>query len=457
MTSQDQRDLLPSASWPLMVDLYELAMAQAYWQAGRDGVAVFSLFYRQQPPHRNYMLACGQQSVCRVIQHFHFGQEQIQRLQRLDMFQSEFLSWLTEFRFTGDIHCLPEGTPVFAQEPFLEVEAPVIEAQLLESLVMNYVHLETLLASKAARMVAAAGDRPVIDFGMRRMHGLDAAYRGVRAYKIAGLAGTSHVLAGQDFDLPVRGTMAHSFIQAYDNELTAFRTYAALYPGTTLLVDTYDTRRALDRIIQWLAADAKAHISGIRLDSGDLAEQARYCRQRLDEAGFEHIRILASGGLDEYAIEQIVRTGAPIDGFGVGTALGSVSDSPTLDLAYKLTEYEGEPRMKHSPGKQSFPGAKQVFRQHDPQGHYRGDIITGRHERCDGEPLLVPTLRAGQLVPGAIASLEDSRSYCHKAQQKLPRALHSLDEGAPYPVSISEQVRSLQQQALTKRHGADLP
>ena len=455
MMPDSQHDLLPSSDWPLMVDLYELAMAQAYWKAGLDGVAVFSLFYRQQPPHRNYMLACGQQSVCRIIQELQFTADQLQRLQRLDMFQPEFLEWLANFRFTGNINCLPEGTPVFAQEPFLEVEAPVIEAQLLESLVMNYVHLETLLASKAARIVTAAGDRPVIDFGMRRMHGLDAAYRGVRAYKIAGLAGTSHVLAGQDFDLPVRGTMAHSFIQAHDDELAAFRTYARLYPGTTLLVDTYDTRRAVDRIIRWLSADPDAHISGIRLDSGDMVEQARHCRQRLDDAGFEHIRILASGGLDEYAIQAMVKAGAPIDGFGVGTALGSSSDSPTLDLAYKLTEYTGLPRMKNSPGKQSFPGAKQVYRQTNGLGHFSGDVITGRNERCDGEPLLVPTLRAGQLVAGAIASLEGSRRYCQDMIRKLPKALLSLDDSVHYPVTISRHLKSVQQLTIAELQGKE--
>lgn len=454
MSTDNGHDLLPTAEWPLMVDLYELAMAQAYWAAQHDQVAVFSLFYRKQPPHRNYMLACGQQSVCRVIRDLHFTPAQIERLRQLEMFKPDFLAWLAEFRFSGDVRCLPEGTPVFAQEPFLEVEAPVIEAQLLESLVMNYVHLETLLASKAARIVQTAGERPVIDFGMRRMHGLDAAYRGVRAYKIAGLAGTSHILAGQDFGLPVRGTMAHSFIQSHDDELAAFQTYVRLYPGTTLLVDTYNTREAVDRIIQWLSTDPEAHISGIRLDSGDMAEQARYCRQRLDDAGFEHIRILASGGLDEYAIHAMNESGAPIDGFGVGTALGAASDSPTLDLAYKLTEYDGQPRMKNSPGKQSFPGAKQVFRQQDGSGQYAGDTIAGREEACDGTPLLIPTLRAGKLVPGAIASLDDSRRYCHEALHRLPEALLSLKDGGDYPVTISDHLQELQQATLMSLTGS---
>ncbi|HEY9118754.1 MAG TPA: nicotinate phosphoribosyltransferase, partial [Marinobacter sp.] len=227
---------------------------------------------------------------------------------------------------------------------------------LLESLVMNYVHLESLLASKAVRLTFAAKGRPVIDFGMRRTHGLDAAHRAVRAYRLAGLTGTSNVLAGLDFNMPVYGTMAHSFVQACAGELDAFRVYADLYPGTTLLVDTYDTRSAVKRIINWLKDDPEVSIGGIRLDSGDLAAEALDCRKMLDEAGLTDIKIMASGGLDEYRIAELHSSGAPIDGFGVGTAIGVSNDAPALELAFKLTEYASLPRMKNSPGKQSFPG-----------------------------------------------------------------------------------------------------
>lgn len=448
--AENRAGLLSCDDLPLMVDLYELAMAQAYWESGMDQDATFSLFFRKRPDHRNIVLACGQQYVCEVIRQLRFSDGHLERLRSLDMFRDDFLEWLGNFRFSGDVHALPEGTPVFPQEPLLEVHAPVAEAQILESLVMNYVHLETVLASKALRLVMAADGRPVVDFGMRRMHGLDSAYRGIRAYRVAGLAGTSNVVAGQDFGLPVRGTMAHSFVQAHDEEMDAFRTYARLYPDTVLLVDTYDTVAAVRRITEWLREDKDARISAIRLDSGDLAQLARDCRKVLDEAGFEDIKILASSGLDEYSIEQIVAEDAPIDGFGVGTAIGSAKDSPNLELAYKLTEYAGQPRMKNSPGKQSYPGAKQVYRQTGDQGRVSGDVIAHRDEKADGCPLLVQTLRDGELVEGAIASLDDTCDYAREAVRRLPDQLRSLHEDADFPVTISDRLKQIQEDTLKK-------
>lgn len=434
----------------LMVDLYELAMAQAYRESGMNDTATFSLFFRKQPRHRNIVLACGQQHVCEVIRQLHFSDAHIERLRKLELFGEDFLQWLRDFRFSGHIRALPEGTPVFPQEPLLEVEATVAEAQILESLVMNYVHLETVLASKALRLVLAAGERPVVDFGMRRMHGLDAAYRGVRAYRVAGLGGTSNVLAGQDFGLPVRGTMAHSFVQAHDDEMDAFRTYARLYPDTVLLVDTYDTVAAVRRMAKWLQQDKDARISAIRLDSGDLAQLARDCREVLDEAGLRDIKILASSGLDEYKVAGIVASGAPIDGFGVGTAIGAAKDSPSLELAYKLTEYGGKPRMKNSPGKQSYPAAKQVYRQSDAQGRVIGDVIAQRDETIEGTPLLVPTLHSGELVSGAIADLDDICDYARDALNRLPEALRSLEDDADFPVRISDRLTQVQEETLNR-------
>ena len=318
---------------PLMVDLYELAMAQAYWAEDMADTAVFSLFFRDLPENRNFVLACGQQHVTELIGQLRFTSDHIERLRRLNRFQPEFLEWLGNLRFSGSIRAVTEGTPLFPQEPILEVTAPIAEAQLLESLIMNYVHLESVLASKAVRLAFASGGKPVVDFGMRRMHGLD-----------------------------VSGTMAHSFVQAYPDEMEAFKVYARLYPGTTLLVDTYDTRRAVRRIVDWLQQEPDVRIGGIRLDSGDLEQEARDCRKILDDAGFSDIKIMASGGLDEYRIAALLQAGAPIDGFGVGTAIGAANDAPALELAYKLTEYAGEPKMKNSSGKTSWPGAKQVFR-----------------------------------------------------------------------------------------------
>jgi len=434
--------LVQTRDLSLLVDLYELSMAQAYWAREMRGRASFSLFFRELPPGRSFMLACGQQYLAETLASLRFEREDLRRLEQLELFQPAFLRWLGEFRFSGDLKALPEGTPVFPNEPLLEIEAPIAEAQLLESLVMNTVHLETVLASQAARMVLAARGRPLVDFGMRRMQGLDAAHRGVRAYRIAGLAGTSNVRAGQDFGLPVRGTMAHSFIQACPSQLEAFKTYARLYPGTTLLVDTYDTREAVLQIIDWLKSDPEAHISAIRLDSGDLLEESRYCREALNEAGLERIRILASGGLDEYRIHDLLDRGAPIDGFGVGTALGTGGEAPNLDLAYKLTQYQGRPCMKRSPGKAFYPAPKQIYRQTDAQGYYAGDRVTHKDERAPGQPLLRPTLSQGELIPGAIAPLEKTVEHTREAMGRLPEPLKQLEPaGQPYPVHFSERLR----------------
>ena len=356
----------------LLTDLYELTMLQAYWREGMNDTATFSLFFREMPAQRNVMLACGQEYAARLASQLHFPARQVNRLKQLDLFENDFLQWLQGFRFHGDIHCLPEGTPVFPQEPLLEITAPLMEAQLLESLLMNYVHLETVLASKAVRMVVAAGGRPVVDFGMRRMHGLESAWRGVRAYRVAGIAGTSNVLGGLSFDLPVRGTMAHSYIQSHDDETEALRRYARDYPGTTLLVDTYDTLRGVDRVIA-LVRDEGLDVGAVRIDSGDLGELAGEARRKLDAAGLQRVRIVVSGGLDEHRIQTLVQAGAPIDGFGVGTEMGSVADAPSLDFAYKLTEYQGRPRLKTSPGKPLYPSAKQVWRFSDGDGGWASE------------------------------------------------------------------------------------
>lgn len=429
----------------LLVDLYELAMAQAYWAEGMRETGVFSLFFRKLPQNRNFILACGQRHFAQVIESLRFTDEHIERLKKLDMFQPGFLDWLSKFRFSGDLYALPEGTPVFPQEPFWEVEAPIAEAQLLESLVMNYVHLESVLASKAVRLVQAAEGTPVVDFGMRRMHGADSAYRGARAYRLAGLAGTSNVLAGQDFGLKVSGTMAHSFVQSYDNELEAFKTYARLYPNTVLLVDTYDTETAVKNIIEWLKEDSEAKISAIRLDSGDLGAEAKMCRKLFDEAGMKDIKILASGGLDEYQIRNLVRDQAPIDGFGVGTSIGTAEDSPSIDLAYKLTAYAGKPRMKISTGKKSYPERKQVFRRSDSEGNYLGDTVTLRDEKAEGEALLTPIMLNGKIVSGAIKPLDEAVQEAQQAVKKLPKALRSLDTPEQeYSVKISDKLKQLQ-------------
>lgn len=436
----------------LLTDLYELSMLQAYWAAGMRGTATFSLYFRKLPPARRFMLACGQQHAARLATELRFPPAALDQVARLDDFREEFLRWLEDFRFTGDIVALTEGTPVFPQEPLLEVTAPIAEAQLLETLIMNLVHLETVLASKAARMVFAAGDRPVVDFGMRRMHGIDAAVHGVRAYRTAGIAGTSHVLAGLHFGLPVSGTMAHSYIQALGDEAAAFRRYAELYPGTTLLVDTYDTIEGVEKVIalQRELGDA-FRIHAIRLDSGDMAALAKEARRRLDAAGLTDVQIFASGGLDEHAIASLLAAGAPIDGFGVGTSLGTSADAPSLDLVYKLTSYDDEPRLKNSPGKAIYPGAKQVFRYAGDDGQYTGDEVTLRAEQRDGEALLAPIVARGEPLDAATLDPAEAAARAGERLQRLPAELRAIDREptAPYPVRISPAVETLRRRAIS--------
>lgn len=434
----------------LITDLYQLTMLQAYWAEGMDQSATFSLFFRELPPNRNFMLACGQRQVAELIAQLKFPTAALDRLAGLDMFRDDFLDWLGGFRFSGDIHAMPEGSLVFPHEPLLEVEAPIYEAQLLETLVMNYVHLETLLASKAARMVLAADGRPVVDFGMRRMHGLDSAWRGVRAYRTAGIAGTSHVQAGIEFGMPLKGTMAHSFIQAHGHESGAFKRYAELYPGTTILVDTYDSIAAVRELCRLKKELGDAfQIDAIRLDSGDLAALAQSARHELDQGGLKPVKILVSGGLDEWKIRDLLAAKAPIDGFGVGTKLGTSEDAPVLDLVYKLTEYAGRPRLKNSPGKELYPGRKQVWRETDAHGRLLGDRLTLRDTQASGTPLLEPIVRHGEILADALDDADANRARAARELGALPPALQQPDRAAtPYPVRFDASVTELRAAAL---------
>jgi nicotinate phosphoribosyltransferase len=439
-----------SASQPgLFADLYELTMARAYRARGMSGRALFSLHFRHLPPNRNFLLACGQTYLAQLISELRFPDEQVDYLASMDQFDAEFLDWLRAFRFSGDIRALPEGTPVFPHEPLIEVEAPIAEAQLLETLAMNYVGTETVLASKAVRMVLAAKGKPVVDFGIRRMHGLDAALRSGRAYRVAGIAATSSVRGSQLYGLPASGTMAHSYIQASGDEAEAMRAYARLYPGTTILVDTYDTLKGIDKVIR-LVRDEGLDIAAIRLDSGDLAELAFEARKQLDNAGLNKMRIVASSGLDEWKIQELVKQGAPIDGFGVGTELGVSGDAPVVDMVYKLVEYDGEPCLKKSPGKLLLPGRKQVWRQTGENGILQGDTLTLADEPAGGEALLHTVMENGRLLseppdPG------ESRDKLREVLSRMPPDLLKPEGAAmEYPVTISKKLEALHQKALDK-------
>jgi nicotinate phosphoribosyltransferase len=427
----------------LFTDLYELTMVEAYRQERMTGTAVFSLFVRRLPSQRNYLLACGLESVLAGLEDLRFTVDDVDYLRSLGKFSDGLLTFLRQFCFTGDVYAVPEGTPVFAGEPLLEVVAPIDQAQLVETFVMNQIHVQTVLATKAARVVAAAQGRNVIDFGARRMHGLDAAVKGARAFYIAGIGSTSNVLAGKVYGIPLAGTLAHSYIQAHDDEREAFRAFARIFPGTTLLVDTYDSVQGVQRAIELITDPATAiEISGVRLDSGDLAALAHETRRLLDAAGLSRVEILASGGLDEHAIAALVASGAPIDGFGIGTGMGVSSDAPSLDLVYKLVEYDGKGRTKLSAQKPVLPGRKQVFRQ-ESGGQAAADVIARWDERVNGRPLLELVMRGGRRTAGRDVDLNSIRRRAAAEMAALPSRIAALDEAnPPYPVTISPALRA---------------
>ncbi len=425
----------------LLTDLYELTMLQAYWQKGMHDEAVFSLFTRKLPAGRNYLLACGLDDVLRYLENLRFDQSCLEALKKLEQFSDGFLDWLADFRFSGDVWAMAEGTPFFPDEPILEVRAPIDQAQLAETFIMNQVHLQTVLASKASRMVTAAGDRAVVDFGLRRMHGTDAGVKAARAFHIAGIHSTSNVLAGAAYDIPVSGTMAHSFIEAHDSEMAAFRDFASVYPKTILLVDTYDTLDGVRKVID-LAHELgdDFQVRGVRLDSGDLADLAVTSRRLLDQAGLDQVLIFASGSLDEQRIAEMLATGAPINGFGVGTRMGVSADAPYLDMVYKLTEYAGKGRLKTSSGKQTLPGQKQVFRQEE-NGRAGRDIVAQHHEYHPGRPLLGKVMENGTRLEAGKVSVGAAREHCHNELSRLPGRLLALEQAAPpYPVEVSDHL-----------------
>ena len=433
----------------LHTDLYELTMLQAYHTSGLDKESVFSLFVRKLPASRNYLLACGLEDVLDYLEGLRFTSREIDYLHSLDLFGDEFLEWLRSFSFSGDVFAMPEGTPFFANEPLLEVIAPIGQAQLLETFILNQIHFQTLAASKASRVVTAAGDRAVVDFGFRRMHGLDAGTKGARAFSIAGVGATSNVYAGLRYGLPVTGTMAHSYIQAHVDEMEAFRSFSAVYPETILLIDTYDILEGVRKVIrlaQELGPDFK--VRGLRIDSNHLTETAAQVRKMLDSAGLYQVKIFASGGLDEYAIEELARNKAPIDGFGVGTNMGVSKDAPYLDIVYKLTEYDGEGRLKSSPGKTTLPGKKQVFRKEE-NGRYVEDTICGRNETFPGRPLLSKVMENGKRLQESREDLESIKQRCSLELSKLPENLLRLEPAQDsYPVRISESLQSEQQRLI---------
>jgi nicotinate phosphoribosyltransferase len=422
----------------LLTDLYEFTMVDAYLDEDMHDEAVFSLFVRRLPSRRNFLLACGLDDVLRHLETLRFTPADLDYLASLECFSDRLLRYLERFRFSGEVCAVPEGTPVFGEEPILEVVAPLPEAQLVETYLLNQIHLQTLAASKAARVVAAAAGRPVMEFGLRRVHGTDAGLKVARAAYIAGIDSTSNTLAGMRYGMPVSGTMAHSFVQAHDDELEAFRSYVRRFPNTTLLVDTYDTLRGVQRVIRLARELGESfHVQAVRLDSGDLRALSRAARGMLDAAGLRNVKIIGSGNLDEDSLERLIAEESPIDGFGVGTALGVSSDVPCLDIVYKLVAYGGKDRIKLSQAKVLFPGRKQVFRVEEG-GVARRDVLARHGEQLRGRPLLRPVMRGGRRVEGTTPTLSEIREHARHEVQRLPTVLRRLETAAPpYRVEAS--------------------
>ncbi|HUG35405.1 MAG TPA: nicotinate phosphoribosyltransferase [Candidatus Limnocylindrales bacterium] len=439
----ERRDALPWVGEEelfLLTDRYELTMLQGYWAEGMHGRAVFSLFVRRLPKHRNFLLACGLDTALAVLERLRPSEEALAHL-RAEGFAPGFVDWLAGLRFTGDVWAVPEGTPLFPAEPILEVEAPLPEAQVVESLLMNQVHVQTVLASKAVRVKLAAGERAVVDFGLRRMHGADAALKAARAFHVAGVDATSNVLAGKVYGMPVSGTMAHSYVQAHDDELSAFRAFAREFPDTVLLVDTYDTLEGVRNVVRLAEELGPAvRVGGVRLDSGDLGVLAVEARRLLDGAGLGDVEIFASGGLDEWEIRRLLDAGAPIDGFGVGTRMGVSTDAPALDIVYKLTAYEGRGRLKLSSGKHTLPGRKQIFRL-ESGGVAEQDVVARAEEQLEGRPLLRKVMEGGVRLAAGAEDLERIRARAKDEIGRLPPGLRRLDAAdPPYAVHLSERM-----------------
>ncbi len=436
----------------LFTDLYELMMVQAYLREGMTAPAVFELFFRELPAERNFVMAAGLAPLLDALEGLQFSADDLEYLRADERFSEEFLHHLADFRFTGDVWAVPEGTLVFPHEPLVQVVAPLPEAQLIETLVLNQIHFASLAATKAARIVLAAGGRRVIDFGSRRAHGIDAGMIVARSAYLAGCDGTSLMAAGRRYGIPIFGTMAHSYIQAHGDELAAFASFLDSFPESTLLVDTYDTIEGVQKVVELRRKMGdRFRVRAIRLDSGDLVELSRQSRRILDDAGLQHVQIVASGGLDEYKLAQFAELQAPIDGYGVGTSLAVSSDAPALDMAYKLVEYDGRPRTKLSSSKVIYPGRKQIFRQTVGSAYDR-DVLAPAGAKLPGEGLLKQVVRKGQRMAGALPNLCESRDYAAEQLRSLPEPLRQLTRASSeYTVDIASELES-QLNALRQQH-----
>jgi len=430
---------------PLLTDLYQLNMIQAYLDHGVTQTAVFEFFVRSLPRRRGFLLAAGLEQALDYLENLSFTADDIAWLKSTGRFKPNMLDYLATFRFTGDVHAMPEGTPFFANEPTLRVTAPLPQAQFVETRLINILQFQSLVAAKAARCVLAAPEKLLVDFGLRRAHGAEAGLLAARASFLAGFAGTATVEAGERFGIPLYGTMAHSFIEAFDDEAAAFAAFAQSRPDNlTLLLDTYDTEAAARKVVA-LAPRLQAAgitIRSVRLDSGDLAALAKSVRRILDQGGLAEVAIFASGGLDEDSLADLMRQEAPIGGFGVGTSLTTSADVPNVDCVYKLQEYAGLPRRKKSEHKATWPGRKQVWRRYGVDGRMTGDILAVEGHDKSGEKLLALVMQNGRRLrpPEPLAEI---KLRTRRELGRLPEPLRRLDPDATYPVEVAPELRDL--------------
>lgn len=435
-------DRSPSA---LLTDLYQLNMVQAYLETGQTETAVFEFFVRKLPPQRNFLVAAGLEQALEFLQDLRFSDDDLSWLIRGGRFSARLIDYLSDFRFSGDVHAVPEGTVFFANEPILRVTAPLPEAQLVETRLINVLHFQSLIASKAARMALLAPDKLLVDFGLRRAHGAEAGLLAARASYIGGFAGTATVLAEKCFGIPTYGTMAHSFVQSFENESAAFEAFARARPkDLVLLIDTYDTEVAARKVVA-LAPRLRAlgiSIRGVRIDSGDLVALSRSVRRILDEGGLKDVTIFVSGGIDEETLSSFAREAAPIDGIGIGTSLATSSDAPALDCAYKLQEYAGVARRKRSAGKATWPGRKQVWRRYDAEGHMASDVLSTEYDSQEGEALIGLVLQQGRPAVH-LPSLQHVRASAREQLERLPKGFESLQACSPYPVHVAASLQQL--------------
>lgn len=435
-------------SSPLLTDLYQFTMMESYLHFNMDKTAVFEFYVRKLPDNRGFMVAAGLDSALSFLENLHFSAEEIDYLAQTGRFSKKLLDYLSSCRFQGDVYALPEGTVFFANEPLIRIVAPIPVAQLVETRLINLLHFETSIASKAARCVLAAEGKALVDFGLRRAHGAEAGILAARASYISGFSGTATVLAEKLYGIPIFGTMAHSYIEAFGNEEEAFVAFARANPkNVTFLIDTYDTIKGAKYAVAAAKRLLKEGISvqAVRLDSGDFLALSKEVRSILDQNDFPEIRILASGNVDELMIQKLLADGAPIDAFGVGTKLDTSEDAPYMECAYKLMEYDGKPRLKKSAGKATLPGRKQVIRLYKG-GTMAKDIITEETNMQEGTPLVEKVMSEGRrLKPPPV--LTEIATYTKSQLQSLPEHLRQLDIAPTYPVEIAPSLLRLRQAA----------